>query len=642
MTFGDADLAWSISDDWNVDMHAGAGRSDSFTGETHGVVNQGIALLDLNGTNSASGVIPAGTQFSTAVPGTNSIVSQSLTSSNALDVWNPAATNRTSAATLAALTATQANGNLNHEANSYQQYRAIVNGTLWNTAAGAIKVAAGFEEYGSQIYEYQSSALNTGPTNLGSGYYQYHFGREVKSEFVELDVPVVGPDMQIPLIQKLEFDLSGRHDAYSDVGTTTNPKISYNWDVGWGLRMRGNWSTSFVAPPLILVGDQYGNAGFAGVAANGLSGSLPTAAYPALFSFAGCTAGAATCTLPSTAQGITLNATMHNMKPQRGHGYTIGFDFSPDFLPGFNSSVSWWHTTFLGGITAANTTIDSHNPSMNGRIQLFPGCATPQQIATAVGQEPIKAIIPQCVSYMVFCGSTTILINFWASGIDATVGYKFDTDYGAISVDDNLTYLTQYLEGFGNSGTTPTAAYRFSVRNTVGLNTTFPNVGTQMRAHVGWAEDGFAADLFMNYTGAYREVGSPGTPINPIGSTATGVFNGVGGDHVDSHATFDAHLAYSFSGGMFGNDQISITARNVLNRSTATSSMPPTALTPTSAIQSGASSRLASTPSCKRSLGFPMRRFLRPEAAVFPHRLRIQARFWRRPNSSVTLMRRFS
>src|SRR5215469_157162 len=151
---GDATLNWNVDDNWTVDLLVSAGRSDSFVGQNHGTVNQGMATLDLNGTNQTSGTLPTGTSItSTSIPGLQTTVQQlPLTAANALDVWNPAATNRTSAATLAALVAPQANNNLNHGVNSYEQFRATVNGTLFSWAGGPVKVAAGVEQFNSQLY----------------------------------------------------------------------------------------------------------------------------------------------------------------------------------------------------------------------------------------------------------------------------------------------------------------------------------------------------------------------------------------------------------------------------------------------------------------------------------------------------------
>src|SRR3546814_12229012 len=60
--------------------------------------------------------------------------------------------------------------------------------------------------------------------------------------------------MGVPLVRRFDLSLSGRYDHFDDVGGTTNPKIAANWDVIPGLRLRGNYATAFVAPPLASIG----------------------------------------------------------------------------------------------------------------------------------------------------------------------------------------------------------------------------------------------------------------------------------------------------------------------------------------------------------------------------------------------------
>ncbi len=67
-------------------------------------------------------------------------------------------------------------------------------------------------------------------------------------------MPAVSPDLNIPLVNALDVDISGRIDQYSDVGTTSNYKFAANWMVTDGLKVRANMSTSFVAPSLDIRG----------------------------------------------------------------------------------------------------------------------------------------------------------------------------------------------------------------------------------------------------------------------------------------------------------------------------------------------------------------------------------------------------
>jgi iron complex outermembrane receptor protein len=565
---GDAKLTWNVNDNWTVDLLASAGRSDSFVGQNHGVVNQGMATLDLNGTNQSGGTLPTGTSLSsTSIPGIQSSVQQlPLTPANALDVWNSAATNRTSAATLAALVAPQASNNLNHGVNSYEQFRATINGTLFTWDGGPVKIAGGVEQFNSQLYNYVLNPQNAGPSSVSSNFLQFNFGRLVTSEFGEVDIPVVGPNMNIPLVTKFELDASVRHDAYSDVGTTTNPKVSFNWDTIDGLRLRGSWSTSFVAVALEhdISNGQVANA----AVTSGTPGVLPVALFPGVtqLGIPGCTAASLSCDT-STLQGLNSSGNTKNLTPERGHGWTLGFDYAPSFLPGFDTALTYWHVTYLGGATAATAQIDAFNPALNNRITVLSpnvtgngtACATQAEIAAFIGTAPVNTVIPGCVSTFTNT-ATDNLINFWASGIDLTVGYHFDSGFGTVALDDSLSQSTQFLQGFGHNP--PPSQYRFDVANTVGLNTTFPNVGTQMRGHIGWALDDYVADIYVNYVGPYTNVSS--TATTAIGST-NGIYNGTGGDPVGAWTTVDLHLGYTFDTGYLGSDNVSLTVRNLFN-----------------------------------------------------------------------------
>ena len=85
-----------------------------------------------------------------------------------------------------------------------------------------------------------------------------------------------------------------------------------------------------------------------------------------------------------------------------------------------------------------------------------------------------------------------------------------------------------------------------------------------MRAHFGWSYKPFLADIYMNYTSAYRNVN--GTAVVAPVTNAAGVYSGQGGDHVNANVTFDLHLGYRFDGGILGDDEISLIVQNLTNQ----------------------------------------------------------------------------
>lgn len=93
---------------------------------------------------------------------------------------------------------------------------------------------------GAVVGNLANSALN--PDTAGH--------REVFGAYAELQVPVVSPELGIPLIRNLEFQLAGRYERYSDFGDVAVPKVAGAWDLVRGIRLRGSWAKSFRAPNL--------------------------------------------------------------------------------------------------------------------------------------------------------------------------------------------------------------------------------------------------------------------------------------------------------------------------------------------------------------------------------------------------------
>ncbi len=66
----------------------------------------------------------------------------------------------------------------------------------------------------------------------------------------ELAIPLVSPELRIPLVRSVDLQLAGRYEDYSDVGSVAKPKIAGSWDIVDGVRLRASWSQGFRAPNL--------------------------------------------------------------------------------------------------------------------------------------------------------------------------------------------------------------------------------------------------------------------------------------------------------------------------------------------------------------------------------------------------------
>ncbi|HEX8301425.1 TonB-dependent receptor domain-containing protein [Sphingomonas sp.] len=548
--YGDIELRYRIGDRFNLSFLALAGRDESYD-RTTGTINGAVANLALNGTVYANGSLTTA-----SLPGTNIFVTQlPLTAANALDVWNPAATNRTSAAVRTALLD---NKNDLRQIHGLRQLRLVADGNLFSLPGGDVGVAIGGELLRFTLDQFKFGGNGAGPASTQSTTFQLEVVRSVKSVFGEINIPIVGPEMGVPLVDSFKVNLSGRIDNYSDFGTTSNPKAAFSWDVVPGLRFRGNVSTSFVAPPLSIIGDANGvyvNSRYETFTNNI---EVPVSIYPTLpqMGIAGCTATSKTCNI-SSLQGLRVNTGDHDAGPQKGKGWAIGFDLAPRSMPGFKLQATLWNAKVTGAVTGPQIGFVVNTPSLAYLLNFYPGGATPAQIEQATRYIPPATPLPSVTSYILQVINSNYL-NLNVQGIDANVNYDVVTNgAGTFSIGNSITYFTRFKQSYGADGV------EYSVLNSTGANGVFPSVQLQGRANLGWEYEGFSSNLFMNYTGKYRNFG--GSSVLPTGKDSAG--NPVsGGDLVKSNFVFDLNMRYEFKSGFMADKEITLNIRNLFDK----------------------------------------------------------------------------
>ncbi|HZU65389.1 MAG TPA: TonB-dependent receptor [Novosphingobium sp.] len=518
--YGHLDAIYDLSTHWQINLGGLIGRDHSQIINS-GTLNTAAFALAVNGYTSA------------AVNGATVANSQTLTSANAFDPF----TGQTSSATLAALTdSTTYYSTFQTVRNAYLK----ASGDLFRLPGGHAKLAVGGELLGYAIDQSHTALNGLGGASSNSTFLRLHYGRNVTSLFGELYLPLVKDSF----VKSIDLNISGRYDRYSDFGTTANPKLAANFEPVRGIKLRGNWSRSFVAPALTSIGanssGQTGESAFTyTTGANNLStlpgglAAVPLSLYPGAASIPGAVCNATTCNLTSVT-GAVISGGNARLKPQTGKDWSIGFDFTPVQLPGFKLSMTYWNDELRNGITAPQTVYALTAASLSNLLTLYPAGATVQQIAAAQGSLPQSGATT--AAYFIYNYTQNNVLNLNVSGIDVEAMYRFDSKIGHFTLDGSFTRKTKFEQWFGADGT------HFSVLGTAGFNTTFPSLKMEGRANIAYDKGPFNAVLGINYEGPYTWWGSG--VVNPIVRNAAGVPVG-GGDHVGAFTTIDLHAAYT-------------------------------------------------------------------------------------------------
>jgi hypothetical protein len=111
--------------------------------------------------------------------------------------------------------------------------------TIW---AGDIGIAAGVElrheeflddrdprQDGTVNFTDSISGLTTNDLMGNNPTLDTQGERDVSSAYVELAVPLVSPEMNVPLVQSIDMQLAARYENFDTFGDVTKPKVALSW-----------------------------------------------------------------------------------------------------------------------------------------------------------------------------------------------------------------------------------------------------------------------------------------------------------------------------------------------------------------------------------------------------------------------------
>lgn len=377
--------------------------------------------------------------------------------------------------------------------------RAQADGPVFSLPGGAVRVAVG-TEWRDENFRF-SVGNPAGPPAVPQ-----EFSRTVRSAFAEARVPLFDEPNALTGLRRLELSLAGRYDDYSTFGSSFDPRFGLMWEPVAGLRARASYGTSFVAPKLT---DQTtsGNAGLV------FTGSLDP----------GLPAGLSD-------QFLIFGTAAESMQPQSSESWSFGLESTPVSMPGLELGLSYYQIDYDERIVMPPfSDVLLANPESYG--SLFIRDPSPAQIDEFIaigelGGFPFTAVDPAGTPIpnydlddidVIVDMRRRNLSRLETSGFDAKARYAFDIAGAELTLGIDGTYILEIKQQV----TSTSAPFET-------VDTVYNPPKFRARGAIGWARQGWNANVFINHTAPYTD--------NRTGTSRA----------VSSYTVVDGRVSYEF------------------------------------------------------------------------------------------------
>ena len=314
---------------------------------------------------------------------------------------------------------------------------ADIAGELYQLPAGALGLAVGIEHREVKGSEVPDQFSQSGYSTNLSG--QPTYGRyTVREAYAELNIPVLKAQ---PFAELLSFNLATRHSDYSNFGTANNSKASFMYKPVKDVLIRGTWAEGFRAP---TIGDTFGGSSQSfdtfldpcdtrfGEAASDpavqarcqAAGTNPT--YRQLMQ-----AGTPITSSNGTQSLVAFNAGAGNafLQPETATTKTVGFVYSPSFVPGFTVGLDWYNIQIENRITGISATYVANQCYIQND----------QNFCSFIGRDASTGQINQ------LSRGNANLGMMETEGMDLAINYRLPrTAYGQFSFRNETSYVDTF------------------------------------------------------------------------------------------------------------------------------------------------------------------------------------------------------
>jgi iron complex outermembrane receptor protein len=441
-----------------------------------------------------------------------------------------------------------------------------IDGTLFELPGGAVRIAAGYEYQKLDFGFRAQNSLNLTTTTQTSRYAKSH--RIINSVFGEMFVPIFSANNARPGFQRLDLSLAARYDDYSDVGSTTNPKVGLSWRPVDDVLLRGSWGTSFRAPTLGESDPRTVGQTNRVFVANGLKDpTIPV-------------------TNTATGQSLVLQrgGNSGGLGPESAEIYSFGVDYTPNQIPDLKLGLTYYNVDYKDRIeNLPNANLILSNPTTYALYKNF-FIVAPQPSTCVNGAQPGIPGTPQYSTYNpaylpwlsdpnavyspttnndcqlvgIITGGTRNLGRVLQSGVDLTASYGLDTPLGRARFNGSYSKILNLERSL-----LPNSPL-FDAIDTIGNQVSNRARGTASLTNGPWS-----ANLSAIYVGSY---------LNNATITVGGVK--YPDTEIPSWTTFDLGFAWRSQDteGYLAGTRASINIQNVADKD------PPIVLSGTSAV----------------------------------------------------------
>ena len=317
--------------------------------------------------------------------------------------------------------------------------------------------------------------------------------RDVTSVFAEVYVPILGAEQNLRGARRIDLSLAGRHDDYSDFGSTTNPKYGLVWTPFESLDIRATYSTSFRAPN---VSEKAWTSRPVQISTGYLDDPSGNGARIPIFYLNG---------------GRPLTA-------EESENIAVGFTWRPQALSGFELSMNYFDIDYTNRIEAPpyDDGALSRREDFGEFITEIPDdAAAAAYLADRLAEgwffTDWEDIGTTGVRYLYDLRQQNAA-RTQLEGFDATLLYKFNVARDAFDVQLNVTHLSEILTSLSEDTT------QFDV-----VDTFNQPLDWRVRLLGTWIRGGLSTTLVVSHADSYIN-DSQATDV-PIGSWTTADLN---------------------------------------------------------------------------------------------------------------------